>query len=207
MLLRRLAYPNRWYDLKGDFGRHASSLSRIFHYVMHFILQQIKVSLLSYPLTRARLQDYANAFQRHGVPEMLQLFGVIDTKKQVACKPGRHQRALCSGHKRVHCVKYQTLEGPDGLILHCTPCFDGWRGNGYILQKSSLVAFLQGNPLFFGFIILGDSAYFNNDVMVSIYKGHRLPAAAEAFNRVMPEYEHHDCSFLQLRQVRHQMSK
>ena len=116
---------------------------------------------------------------------MLRLFGVVDTKKQVVCKPSRHQRALYSGHKRVHCVKYQTLEGPDGLILHCTPCFDGRRGDGYILRKSSLVEFLQQNPLFIGYVILGDSAYPNNDVMVSVFKGRQLPAAAERFNSVM----------------------
>ncbi len=45
------------------------------------------------------------------------------------------------------------------------------------------MVFLQGNPLFVGFIILG--AYPNNDVMVSIYKGRWLPADAEVFNRVM----------------------
>jgi hypothetical protein len=32
-----------------------------------------------------------------------------------------------------HCVKYQTLEGPVGLILHCTPYVYGRRGDGYIL--------------------------------------------------------------------------
>jgi hypothetical protein len=47
------------------------------------------------------------------------------------------------------------------------------------------VAFLQGNPLIFGFVILGNSAYPNNDVMVCIYEGRWLPAATEAFNRVM----------------------
>ncbi len=47
------------------------------------------------------------------------------------------------------------------------------------------MAFLQGNPLFFGFIILGDSAYPNNDIMVGIYKGCQLPAAAERFNSIM----------------------
>jgi hypothetical protein len=39
--------------------------------------------------------------------------------------------------------------------------------------------------LFLGFVILSDSAYPNNDVMVRIFKGTCLPAAAEAFNRVM----------------------
>jgi hypothetical protein len=39
--------------------------------------------------------------------------------------------------------------------------------------------------LFVDFVILGVSAYPNNDVTVSIFKGQNLPAAAEAFNRVM----------------------
>jgi hypothetical protein len=39
--------------------------------------------------------------------------------------------------------------------------------------------------LFSGFVILGDSAYPNNDVMVSIYKGRHLPEHAEAFNSIM----------------------
>ncbi len=47
------------------------------------------------------------------------------------------------------------------------------------------MAFLQGNPLFFCFVILGDSAYPGNDIMVSIYKGRQLPVAAEKFNSVM----------------------
>jgi hypothetical protein len=44
---------------------------------------------------------------------------------------------------------------------------------------------LRWSPLYIGFVILGDSAYPNNDVLLSIYKGHHLPGAAEGFNRVM----------------------
>jgi hypothetical protein len=44
---------------------------------------------------------------------------------------------------------------------------------------------LRWNPLYLGFIILGDSAFANNDVMVSIYKRRHLPEAAERFNGVM----------------------
>jgi hypothetical protein len=39
--------------------------------------------------------------------------------------------------------------------------------------------------LFNGYSVLGDSPYPNNNVMVSIFRGNNLPAAAEAFNRVM----------------------
>jgi hypothetical protein len=185
LLLRRLSYPNRWVDLKDNFGRHPSSMSRILQCVMNYILLRIKVSLLFYPLNAERLQQYATAFLQRGVPPIIQLFSVIDTKKQQICRPSRHQRAFYSGHKRMHCVKYQTLEGPDGLFLHVSPCNDGRRGDGYILRKSRLQNFLEQNHLFNGYYVLGDSAYPNNNVMVSIFRGNNLPAAAEAFNRVM----------------------
>jgi hypothetical protein len=136
-------------------------------------------------LTRERLEQYGNAFQRRGVPGILSIFAVIDTKKQKICQPGQNQLSLYSGHKRIHCSKYQTLEGPDGLTLHCTPCYDGPQSDGYILQISGLYNFLRQQALFISFVILGDSTYPNNDVMVSIFKGGNLSTASEAFNRVM----------------------
>jgi hypothetical protein len=82
-------------------------------------------------------------------------------------------------------LKYQTLEAPDGLFLHVTGCFDGKRGNGYILQRSGLIIFLRENDSFNGFFVLGDSVYPNNDVIVSVYRGRNLPLAAQAINMVM----------------------
>jgi hypothetical protein len=37
---------------------------------------------------------------------------VIDVKKHQISRLGRNQRAMYSGHKHIHCVKYQTLEAP-----------------------------------------------------------------------------------------------
>jgi hypothetical protein len=71
-------------------------------------------------------------------------------------------------------LKYQTLEAPDGLFLHVTGCFDGRRGDGYILRRSGLINFLRENDLFNGFFVLGNSAYPNNDVMLSIYGGKKF---------------------------------
>ena len=83
------------------------------------------------------------------------------------------------------------MEGPDGLIIHCAQSMDGHRGDGYILRKSGLIPFLCGSEVFAGFIALGDSAYPNNDVMVSIFKGRHvngqiiLPLPAQLFNAAM----------------------
>jgi hypothetical protein len=44
---------------------------------------------------------------------------------------------------------------------------------------------LRQHPFFLGFVILGDSAYPNNDFMVIIYKGRHWPENAEEFKNIM----------------------
>jgi hypothetical protein len=41
LLLRRLSYPNRWFDLSHQFCRHESSLCMIFYFMMHIVLSKI----------------------------------------------------------------------------------------------------------------------------------------------------------------------
>jgi hypothetical protein len=185
LIFRRLSYPCRWFDLQNQFGRHVSALSRIFYYTMHLILQRVKHGVLFFNISMENLQSFVDVFASHGVPEVIKLFAVIDVKKHNICKPTRHQRSMYSGHKRVHCVKYQTLEAPNGLILHCSIGDDGRRGDGYVLRHSRLIPFLQNHPILHLFQVLGDSAYPNCDVMVSIYKGRHLPPASAAFNSIM----------------------
>jgi len=185
LILCRLSYPCRWFDLQNQFGRHVSALSRIFYHTMDLILQRVKQQVLFYSLTMDDVQSFVAAFAARGVPEVIRLFSVIDVKKHQTCMPGEHQRSVYSRDKKIHCLKYQTLELPNGLILHCSVGDDGRRGDGYILRRSGLIPFLQNDPLLRDFQVLGDSAYPNCDVMVSIYKGRRLPPAAVAFNSVM----------------------
>jgi hypothetical protein len=64
LLLHHLAYPNHWFDLKDNFGHHASSLSRIMNYVLIFLLHKLNQSLIYYPLTLENLLQYAVAFER-----------------------------------------------------------------------------------------------------------------------------------------------
>ena len=89
------------------------------------MLQKVKRRVLIYNVSPLELNTFAHAFALKGVPDTILLFSVIDTKKHYISKPTRHQRAMYSGHKRQHCVKYQTLEAPNGLILHCSTGDDG----------------------------------------------------------------------------------
>ncbi len=111
LILHHLSYPCRWFDLQNQFG---SALSCIFYYTIHLILQRVKHGVLFFNVSMENLQSFVDVFASHGVPEVIKLFAVIHVKKHNICKPTRHQRSMYSGHKRVHCVKYQTLEAPNG---------------------------------------------------------------------------------------------
>ena len=71
------------------------------------------------------------------------------------------------------------------VFIHCSTGDYGQHGDDYILHRSGLVNVLRGNVIFLGLKVLGDSAYPNNDFIISVYKGHHLPPASSACNVVM----------------------
>jgi hypothetical protein len=149
------------------------------------IPEKVNHSIVFYDLSQDDLISFADAFARKGVPDTVNLFSVIDVKKKAICKPDRHQRSMYSGHKKFHCLKYQSLEAPNGLILHCRIGDDGRRGDGYVLCRSGILQFLRNHASFNGFVALGELAYSTNDVMISTHKGRQLPPASVVFNAVM----------------------
>lgn len=73
------------------------------------------------------------------------------------------------------------------MIAHCFRCQDGRRGDAFILRASRLLEFLLNLPLIreLAAVVFADSAYVNNTVMISMFRGRALPAWALAFNKVM----------------------
>ena len=186
LVCERMSSPKRWSDLTMIYNRHVSALSRIFNYVMHvFSRGAKKFILMATQLLPNRVRYYVAGFQMRGIPECFPIFSVIDVKKVANCRPTTNQRAQYSGHTKYHCFKYQTLEAPDGLIIHCHAAQDGRRGDGGILHDSNLVPFLRAYDAVSGFYVFGDSAYPTNDVMISMYRGRNLPDWAASFNKLM----------------------
>jgi hypothetical protein len=108
---------------------------------MHLILEKVNHGILFYNLLHDDLISFPDTFARNGVSAAVQLFSAFDVKKLAVCKPDRHQRSMYSGHKKFHCSKYQTLEAPNAVILHCSIGDDGWRGDG-VLRCSGLLQYL-----------------------------------------------------------------
>ena len=108
LLLKRLAYPCRYFDLISTFGRPVPELCMIANTVLDWVFNEHGFRLTSWNqpfLTPACLQEYACAIARQGSP-LTNCFGFIDGTVRPICRPGEKQRVVYNGHKRVHALKF-----------------------------------------------------------------------------------------------------
>ena len=49
-------------------------------------------------------------------------FGFVDGTVRPICRPGKDQKVVYNGHKRVHALKFQSVSLPNGLVAQlCGP--------------------------------------------------------------------------------------
>ena len=190
VVLRRLAYPNRLGDLDTVFGRSPTSLSIIFNVSCNFIVTTWRRHLEDFIqapfFDRALLLRYTHAVGR--VCPLQTCFGFIDGTVRPVCRPSRNQQAFYNGHKRIHSLKYQTVVGPDGIILHLSGPLEGRRHDSAMLAESGLLASLSHLPLApngQNFCIYGDAAYPLRPQLIVSFLGNHLTAQQQQFNQQM----------------------
>ena len=116
----RFAYPCRLSDMIARFGRPVPVISMITKEVMNFIYnnhQQRLTQWNQFLLSPASLQEYANAIHRAGAA-LDNCFGFIDGTVRAISRPGKDQRLVYNGHKRVHALKFQSVSLPNGIIAN-----------------------------------------------------------------------------------------
>ena len=115
------------------------------------------------------------------------IWGFIDGTIKFTCRPGEGQRAVFSGHKRAHGLKYQHVMCPNGLIAHSYGPFPGRRHDSFIFAESNLEMLLQnvtdaaGNQM----ALYGDSGYPIRDCLMVPFRGAHLSAEEQIFNNMM----------------------
>lgn len=120
MLLKRLAYPCRYSDLIPRFGRPVPVLCMATKCVLNYIYDTHHQRITQWNaniLNPAALQLYANHINQMGAP-LENCFGFIDGTVRPIARPGKNQRIVYNGHKRVHSLKFQSLAIPNGLIAN-----------------------------------------------------------------------------------------
>ncbi|XP_028410541.1 uncharacterized protein LOC114533238 [Dendronephthya gigantea] len=186
ILLRRLVYPNRWCDLVSIFGRSESELSLIFNKILDDICDRFSYLLDSLDLVWFDPELFSNAIHNKGAP-LTQCLGFIDGTVRPIPRPIRNQQIMFSGHKRTHCIKFQSVHAPNGLIANMFGPVEGRRHDAFILGVSNLADKLcrirqpNGEP----YIIYGDPAYGVTDNILAPFRGVFLTADEQEFNKRM----------------------
>lgn len=190
ILLRRLAYPNRLVELQSVFGLSTPSLSQISNTVLDIIYQQ-KGHLLQDLrnlnwLTEERLKRFAEVIGQRS--PLNNCWGFIDGTARPICRPSVNQQAYYSGHKRTHCLKYQNVVCPDGIIASMMGPFQGSRHDAGMLRESRLYEQLEAKAKFSDdskFVIYGDPAYPIMELILKPFSTRNITPIEANFNRRM----------------------
>ncbi|ETP54965.1 hypothetical protein F442_00420 [Phytophthora nicotianae P10297] len=167
ILLHRLSYPKRHYDMIHIFGRSTSALCRIFMHVVMYLYDRYEDTIYCHEaIVAERIRAYADAVHRTGSP-MKNVFAFIDGTKNRICRPSSRpgrgenlQKQVYSGHKRAHCLNYQAVVAPDGLTLHFWGPMEGRRHDSTLLRESKLMKYMEERAsIFDGYVFYGDPAY------------------------------------------------
>ncbi|VEN39660.1 unnamed protein product, partial [Callosobruchus maculatus] len=117
------------------------------------------------------MEFYADAVRRKGAA-IPNCWGFIDGTAGAICRPSIPLEEYYSGHKRMHCVKYQSVLCPDGMIVNLKGPYVGRRHDAGIYRESQLYAELQEVAVFPDgrkYVLYGDQAYPLSDLLMCPY--------------------------------------
>lgn len=99
------------------------------------------------------------------------------------CRPSENQQLYYSGHKKVHCVKHQSLVGPNGKIVSLKGAYPGHRHDAGIFRESGLYQKLEQNTVFgdHQYVIYGDQGYSLRELLIRPYSQFQVVGHPERF--------------------------
>ncbi|XP_064468692.1 uncharacterized protein LOC135382956 [Ornithodoros turicata] len=183
--LRRLAYRNRLCDLEMLFGRHMSTLSSISNQVNAHIATTFGHLISGFKCHDwLNLEQFAKAVHDKGAP-LPNCWGFIDGTARAICQPSSDQKAYFSGHKRFHCLKYQGIMCPNGIIVRLDGPYQGNRHDVGILRDSGLYCDLEEFMGDRSYVLYGDPAYPLKPLLQRPFSTTRISPEQAMFNKRM----------------------
>ena len=156
LVLMRLAYPIRIKDLCDVFGRSPSWVSTVLNdtLIHMYGLWHDRLGWNPEFLTLDRVRSYQEAIDAVGGGDCH--WGYIDGTMSRVCRPELDQKLMYSGHKKTHCLKYQGITTPDGLVASFTGPYVGSKADPFMVTDSGLPEKLQevGPPPVFSQILM-----------------------------------------------------
>ena len=129
---------------------------------------------------------FTTAVQDEGAP-LDKCWGFIGGTACLVARPVKNQKVMYSGRKRFHCLKFQSVTTPNGLIGHMFGPIVGRRHDTFMLSVSGLQQKLANITKHDGSqcVIYGDPVYGVSSTIVAPYRVIQLTVQQEAFNRSM----------------------
>ena len=187
ILLKRLAYPNRYSDMIPRFGRAVPQLSMVVNQMMDYIDSELGhlLSDLNQPwLSSDNLLMFCDAIHTKGAA-LNNTWGFIDGTVRPISRPRIHQRIVYNGHKRQHALKYQSITTPNGMIANLYGPVEGKRHDATMLRMSGLMPILENfslGPQQERLFIYGDPAYPLRWYLQAPFRGAQLTQQQKNFN-------------------------
>ena len=192
IMLRRLSYPSTLPVLAWEMGRSPTAISMIFQAAIDHIYEDFGHlrDNRSLECWGPQFPRFAHAIRRRGRRgrcPLLNCVGFVDGSVQRLDRPGRFQRILYNGHKKCHCVKWQGLTLPNGIMPLPFGPINGRNNDAFMLDKSNLIRIMRRICRRLGrvYCLYGDPAYPLSRWLMAPFK-HRMLNGAEAnFNTQM----------------------
>ncbi|KAF7326333.1 DDE Tnp4 domain-containing protein [Mycena kentingensis (nom. inval.)] len=199
ILLARLRTANDEFELSMQFDRSQSAISKVVNALVQY-LDERWAHLLDFDtdgvLAPQRMQEYADAVHGAGAP-LDSVWAFLDCTIRHICRPFLHQRVAYNGYKKIHALKYQALNLPNGLIGHLYGPMEGRRNDNALLAESDLLGKCELHarkpntdnntpPAARYFQVFGDPAYGVSPLILSPFAGPGERTRAElAWNECM----------------------
>ena len=144
-------------------------MSLIFNEVLEDIHKRFGLKLTNLTAAWIDLDECSSAVRDNGCP-VPNCWGFIDGTCMYICRPSYGQRSCYSGHKRQHCVKFQAVMTPCGLMAHVFGPIEGSRHDAFMLGESNLLqSLLEGHLQ--NYCLYGDPAYPIRPQLLAPYRG------------------------------------
>lgn len=129
------------------------------------------------------------SYQREGAA-LQNSWGFIDGTVRPISRPGRNQRVMYNGHKKVHSIKFQSIATPNGLIANLYGPVEEKRHDSAMLAQSQVLNQLQRlsfNPHGDTLCVYGGPAYPLRPQLQGPFRDARLTNIQKAWNESMSE--------------------
>ena len=162
-------------------------MSEIFYKLAeHLTYTKFHLPIFRIILMSRRAEMYAKSVFVKGAP-LSNCVGFIDGTKIKIARPTRAEGACYSGHRILHCLKFQTVSTPDGLPFHLFGPLEG-RRHDMTLHRRSGIDDMLSTRLSIDFVqccIFGDPAYVHRAWVQVRYKCINITPAQAQFNLIM----------------------